>query len=140
MDSSNAIGLLGAHAAPVLTALAAVTLALFGVSRWRHRLRVNAEYAAALALIRAPYTLREALSDCRSHIIESGETPPGWRGPMDSLIAADAAVREALPAIVGKYRSAGGFVCGFRQLAGNVKTSPAYCTINTLQACPVGDV
>ncbi|MGC2042047.1 DUF2471 family protein [Paraburkholderia caledonica] len=107
MDSINAIGQLGAHAAPVLTALAAVTLALFGVSRWRQRLRVNAEYAAALALIRAPYTLREALSDCRSHIIESGETPPGWRGPMDTLIAADAAVREALPTIVGKYRPAG---------------------------------
>jgi hypothetical protein len=107
MDSSNAIGQLGAHAAPVLTALAAVTLALFGISRWRHRLRVNAEYAAALALIRAPYTLREALSDCRSHIIESGETPPGWRGPMDSMIAADAAVREALPPIIGRYRSAG---------------------------------
>jgi hypothetical protein len=107
MDSSNAIGLLGAHAAPVLTALAAVTLALLGVSRWRHRLRVNAEHAAALALIRAHYTLREALSDCRSHIIESGKTPPGLGSPLDSMIAADAAVREALPAIVGRYRSAG---------------------------------
>jgi hypothetical protein len=107
MDSINAIGQLAAHAAPVLITLAAVTLGLFGVSRWRRRLRVNAEYAAALASIRAPYTLREALSDCRSHIIESGETPPGWRGPMDTLIAADGAVREALPAIVRRYRSAG---------------------------------
>jgi hypothetical protein len=107
MDGSNAIGQLGAHAAPALTALAAVTLAVFGVSRWRHSLRVKAEYAAALALTRAPYTLREALSDCRSHIIASGETPPGWRGPMDTLIAADAAVREVLPAIVRRYRSAG---------------------------------
>ncbi|MBT2793606.1 DUF2471 domain-containing protein [Paraburkholderia strydomiana] len=107
MDYSNAIGQLGAHAGPVLTALAAVPLALFGISRWRRRRRVNAEYAAALALIRAPYTLREALSSCRSQIIECGETPPGRGGPMDSMIAADAAVREALPAIVGKYRSSG---------------------------------
>ncbi|MFM0334836.1 DUF2471 family protein [Paraburkholderia strydomiana] len=107
MDSINAIGQLAAHAAPVLITLAAVTLGLFDVSRWRRRLRVDAEYAAALASIRAPYTLREALSDCRSHIIESGETPPGWRGPMDTLIAADGAVREALPAIVRRYRSAG---------------------------------
>jgi hypothetical protein len=104
----HAIGQLGAHTVSVLTALAAVTLALFGIGRWRHRRRVNAEHTAALALIRAPYTLREALSDCRSHLIESGETPPGWGGPMDSLIAADAAVRQALPAIVGRYRAAGG--------------------------------
>jgi hypothetical protein len=67
--NNNAIGQLGAHAVAVLTALAAVTVALFGIRRWRHGRRVNAEYAAALALIRAPYTLREALSDCRSHIV-----------------------------------------------------------------------
>jgi hypothetical protein len=107
MDNSHAIGQLGAHAVPLLTALAAVIHALIGIGRWRHRLRVNAEYAAALALIRAPYTLREALSDCRSHIVESGETSPGWGDLMDSMIAADAAVRAALPAMVGRYRSAG---------------------------------
>jgi hypothetical protein len=108
MDNSHAIGQLGAHAVPVLTALTALgAVTLLGISRWRHRLRVNAEHAAALALIRAPYTLREALSQCRSHLIESGETPPGWGGPMDSMIAADAAIRQALPAIVGKYRPAG---------------------------------
>lgn len=78
MDNGNAIGQLGAHAVPVLTTFAAVILALLGITRWRRRLRVNAEYAAALALIRAPYTVREALSSCRSHLIESGETPPGW--------------------------------------------------------------
>ena len=57
--------------------------------------------------MRAPYSLREALADCRSHIIESGESPPGRGGAMDLLIAADAAVRDALPALVGRYKSAG---------------------------------
>jgi hypothetical protein len=95
------------HAVLSFTALAAACVVLFGARRWLRRLRVSAEYAAALALMRAPYSLREALADCRSHIIESGESPPGRGGAMDLLIAADAAVRDALPALVGRYKSAG---------------------------------
>jgi uncharacterized iron-regulated membrane protein len=56
---------------PILTALAAVILAVIGIIRWWRRRRAHAEYAAALALTRAPYALREALSSCRSHLIES---------------------------------------------------------------------
>ena len=84
---------------------AAMCLVLFGARRWLRRLRVSAEYAAALALMRAPYSLREALADCRSHIIESGDSSPGRGGAMDLLIAADAAVRDALPALLQRYKS-----------------------------------
>jgi len=40
------------HAVLSFTALAAACLVLFGARRWLRRLRVSAEYAAALALMR----------------------------------------------------------------------------------------
>jgi hypothetical protein len=93
---------LQSYAIASLVALVVVTLVLVGTS-FRHRR--HAEYVAALALMHAPYTTRETLFHCRSSLIEAGESPPGEGRMVDSLLLAEGAVREALPAIVRRYRA-----------------------------------
>jgi hypothetical protein len=65
------------------------------------------ERAAAQVLVPTPYATREVLSDRRSLIVESGESPPGRGRLLDAMITADADVRNTLPAIIGRCRSSG---------------------------------
>ncbi|MEQ5839125.1 hypothetical protein N0A02_06690 [Paraburkholderia acidicola] len=60
--------------AAVVTALVAVR----GVSGWLRELRGRTEFESALALMKATYSLREALFSCRAPLILAGEFPSGY--------------------------------------------------------------
>jgi hypothetical protein len=61
---------------------AAVTaiVAIIGLTSWKRELTGRAEFKVARKFIRATYQLREALRNCRSPIIWSGEFPAGYNG------------------------------------------------------------
>jgi hypothetical protein len=105
--STLVVGQIQKYPTRPITALAVILLFVCAMNCWHRRRRTNAEYAAAIALTRASFTLRGALITCRSCLIATGETPPRSGGLLDSMLAAETTVREILPAIIGRYRAEG---------------------------------